>query len=663
MSTPTPSQPAHPGSASKKPTGHVTTPAHFGLSSPAPRSVPSPTATRKEQAGKTPINHPTTGSSGSKTLGGTPMIHSLSQQGGQTSSSSPGLNLLSFGTPIGLGVEGITPSQLNMHTPALGGVPMSLTMSDLGMSSSGAPTKRNDDEERRARLRKVLKKIGKPKGRVSEEGITLVGRRVGFDNGLEGSPGNRQISIAGKQLLVDVVLREQRPPSVSVSFLMENAGLDRQKVAIGEVLMADLHKAGESPLEARLDAFAANLERLASMDRLSSDNFSTFEAIGGVYSSLQRLHDQEVAAVGALQALKKRSGKPGAHEDGEIGMHLTYWQARCGGEDEPDKEHHASTFKLHLGVERSAAGLYPSLRVSDAWLPDPLELPAADSGEPIPWQDPPPTFITAPSNGDAMAVDGDQKLPDLRFIARLEPPLVLPWQTAVNVLQLVGMPAPQVFVMPPAWHALLLDPSVRVPVSGPEEQAMTAEKSVLSMAGGEEGATSHTYSLDVPKPDAGYVLSELPFSHPRQLVELLPTLRQWVCFGTMVKDIFTSPSSAGASPPGIATRQLSLSDLLTPPSTPPFADKLPVNVSLATSPTPTMSFSFPTKAGQSVRNVTIQMLQNGDLSVHEAGITGDGDQQDDDTDDHSQQNAKLAKALDVCGDVGVWVQWLRSRNR
>ncbi|KAI7354469.1 hypothetical protein KC336_g22319, partial [Hortaea werneckii] len=49
MATPTPSHPSNPTSASKKHGQHSATPMNF--SSPAPRSVPSPAATRKEQGG------------------------------------------------------------------------------------------------------------------------------------------------------------------------------------------------------------------------------------------------------------------------------------------------------------------------------------------------------------------------------------------------------------------------------------------------------------------------------------------------------------------------------------------------------------------------------------------------------------------------------------
>ena len=103
------------------------------------------------------------------------MVQNLSQTG-MTVSSSPGAHNGSFGTPgaLGLGVDlgSTTPGQMSN---LLGGTAMMPTMSDLGLSSRSG--KKNEDEERREKMRKVLKNIGKRKGRVSQEGIMRIGRR------------------------------------------------------------------------------------------------------------------------------------------------------------------------------------------------------------------------------------------------------------------------------------------------------------------------------------------------------------------------------------------------------------------------------------------------------------------------------------------------------
>lgn len=601
------------------------------------------------------------------------MVHSLSQQG-NTIGSSPSANMLSFGTPVGLGVEGITPSQLNMPTPNLGGVPMSLTMSDLGVTTSGSQ-KRNEEEERRARMRRVLKSIGKPKGRVSEEGIARVSRRVGFENDIDSyqgdersrDVGSRSISIAGKKVVVDIVLKEQRPQTVQVMFDTENEGLAAQAEPIGKVLLDDLRVADGVGLHAKLDRFAANLERLAAIDRLSSAQINCFEALSGVYSSLRRLYEQETAAATDVEVTRTKSGKPAINARDAIGVDLLYWQNNRSATEAKDGAHENAIFGLQVDVERSAAGLYPSLRVSDNWLPDPLELPAPESGQAIPWQDPPPTLVTASAEGDAMAIDGDQKLPDVRFTAKLDPPVVLPWQLASTTMQLFGLPAPQLFVYPPAWHAMVLDPASTTPFNATNAQLVSTEQSVLTMRDGEEADITHTYMLDVPKPDGGYRLEKLPFSHPRQLVEILPTLRQWASFSSLIKQLFAGQSSmkeqAVLSARANGQAPISLDDLLTPPATPPFADKVPITVSIATSSIPTLSFTFPTDIDKPVASICVQVLPNAQLVVTSAeGVWADENASAMESVE-SEELKRMAKALEVCTDVGVWIEWLRSRVR
>ncbi|KAK3678910.1 hypothetical protein LTR78_001363 [Recurvomyces mirabilis] len=671
MATPTPSHPLQPSSATKKTAGHVSTPAHLGQPSPAPRSVPSPAALRKDQAGRTPLNHPTTGSTSSKTIGSTPMLHSLSQQG-NTVGSSPGANMLSFGTPIGLGVEGITPSQLNMHTPALNSIPMSLTMSDLGVPAGGAIQKRDEDNERKRKMRKVLKGIGQRSGSVSEEGILRVSRRVGFDNTAEDNKpvGSRSLTMAGKKMLVDVKLNNHEVENVGVIFdTAEGTPLSDQAPGLAKVLSQSLQSAGNARADAELDLFAANLGRLAKIDKLSSQHLNCFEALSGIYTSLDRLHEHEVAMSSDVDVLRKKSGRPTLHASNRVGVSIAYWQLPRPSLSRGDQYSVSNeVHNLDLGVERSSGGMYPPLRVSENWLPDSIELPADTSDHTIPWQDPPPNLVPAIAGGDAMAVDGQESLPELRFIAKLRSPVLLPWQGAVNVLQAVGMQPPQLFVYPPAWHTLLLDPSSTTPFNAGGGSYIVSEQTVLSMHGDLDGESTHIYTLDVAKPDGGYMLEELPFSHPRQLVELLPTLRQWVYFGSLIKDLFDTSAAVPANGQPVQTEirkltpgplpALTLAELLTPPTTPGTDDPLRVSVSLATTPMPTLSLTFPSRKPGATCNVTLQIHVNGNVVVtHHSRMTSDAHTASV-SDDAARE--KLAAALEQCGDLGVWIEWLSS---
>ena len=695
-----------PPSASKRATGSVSTPSHLNHSSPAPRSVPSPVAAR-HPAGKTPVNHPTTGSSGSKTLGSTPMVQTLSQTG---YTSSPSANMLSFGTPSGLGIEGTTPAGLNIPTPALGGANMVPTMSDLGLTASGG--KRNEDEERRAKMRKVLKRIGKPKGRVSEEGIARVSRRVGFANDIDAEKltpeererkvGNRPISTAGNAIVIDIHLKDQVPQSVQVIYSVQSKALDEQGEKAGKVLLDNLRAPDGIALHATLDRFGANLERLARMDRLSSDGVNCFEVLSGVYASLRRLYEKEkqvaehfFKADGSdaegradVEVMCKKSGKPLVHGLGRLGLEIVYWRdsRHVGRSTKPSavemevdgqenkKEASAATqdddsiFTLHIEAEPSPAGLYPSLRVSEAWLPDPLELPAADSAEGMPWQDPPVTVLPVDTSGDAMAVDGQQKLPDLRFIAKLDPPLVMEYHTAMNVLTRVGVPTPPMFAYPPRYADMLLNPLTATPAP-PENTAAyttTALQRVLSHKDGQETTIQHGYALNCLKLEHGFRIEELPFSHPRQLIEVLPTLRQWASVGALLGQAFTSslPTTedhlalnGNASTNGTLNVHSAMDQPLMLAANGQLSDKRPVNITLTASPVPTLGVAFSAGQDDNAVKISVQILPNADLSVtsHEGVLSSDSS-------GTSAEAQMLAHALDVCGDLGVWVEWIRSRS-
>lgn len=600
------------------------------------------------------------------------MVHNLSSSG---FTSSPTAAMLSFNTPGGL--EGHTPAGLNMSTPRVGGVGMMPTLSDLGLYPSGG--RRNEDDERRAKMRKVLQTIGRPKGRVSEEGIARLARRVGFQSDIDAEKltleekerrvGNRPFSTAGAHIAIDLNLRTHVPQSVSVEFGTEVPALTDQQSRAAEVLWEDLQVPDGLPLEARLDRFAINLERLARLDRLSVGGVNCFEAITGIYSSLRRLYEHEVQKLKAsnpdgtssnaddiaAEVACQKSGKPVMHERGKIGLEIQYWhQGRRTGWK--DGSSNADIFALRIEAEPSLVGLYPSLRVSDAWLPESLEGSDFDPMDTIPWQDPAPTFLAASEGASTMAVDGQPKLPDLRFTAKLDPPLVLPYQVALNVLSSLGASPPEILVIPAQYPALLLD-ATRDGQPPPSALGFTttAEHVFLSQRDGVESTVTHEYTLHSAKPDYGLKLYELPFSHPRQLIELLPTLRQWASLGSLIAATFTA--SKHSKTDARKTNGLTLQDLLADLETASGRDKVPINIALSTLLLPTLNITFPTIDGGRVGSVNVQVLPNSEIAVtnHDAVMLANNS-------DSQEQAQKLAKALDVCGDLGVWIEWMRTRG-
>ena len=419
------------------------------------------------------------------------------------------------------------------------------TMSDLGLAVSSG--KRNEDEERRAKMRKVLRSIGHPKGRVSEDGIARISRRVGFQNDIDAEKltpeekerkvGNRPIYTAGKTILIDFGLKSNVPNNVSVTFDTKDEALKEHAKKAGKILLDDLTARNGVPLDITLDRFAVNLERLARTDRQSTNGVNCFEALSGVYTSLERLYEQELVSSKASQkdevASKqsnaevevevtcKKSGRPFMHEHGRVGFEITYWRQdrMLATEDDHLEE---DVYTLCIEAEASSATLYPPLRVSASWLPDPLEAPSADSTEAIPWQDPPPTSLTSTVGETTMALDEEQEAagPPLRCEAVTTTGHALSNRYERGYQQSVRRLL-KYWAYRFNMHRLLLD----LPASSTAHTAATgfittAKTAVLSQKDGEESTVTHTYTLTSAKLDYGFQMEEIPFSHPRQLVEL-----------------------------------------------------------------------------------------------------------------------------------------------
>ncbi|PPJ52577.1 hypothetical protein CBER1_10997 [Cercospora berteroae] len=704
MSTPNTTAPVtQPSSASKKATGHISTP--HNTASPAPRSVPSPAATRKDHAAKTPVNHPTVGSShGSKTLAATPMAGSLSQTG---LGSSPGQHFGTPGTLHGLGVDlGSGTPNLNVPTPMLAAAGMVPSMSEI--MGVGAGRKRNEEEERRAKMNKILKKIGRPKGRVCKSGIERVARRCG----LTAVGDETEISLAGlgeKMMLVVNLQGDLVEGVVPQIFVCEAEKKEEEQcmgIAASKVLLQNLKVPNGIALQSKLDQFATNLDRLAKMDRMSKGQVDCFEAINGVYNSLKKLYDLEKDAVKTLRELRnddadekaarevlcKKSGRPFMHDNGKIGLSLGYWTPSAyrkkstttvGGasQDESEDDFESDIWSLRIEAQPYAAGMYPALRVSDAWLPETFD--AARQDQAIPWQDPPNTFISTNSTdtGDAMAIDGE-RLPDLRFVAKLDPPVVLPLQIAATILATLG----------DQYSHSINFPIYHLNVLGIKSQDLTtkvvSEQSVLVPGpDGEDTNASHEYVLDIPKGDLAYVLEEVPFSHPRQLIELLPTLRQWASTGNLLRTALAS-SQPGEEAQATAvngvhgshtvngTHERKLNELLGNVDL-EGASKTRVDMSFSSGSqlpisTPNFSLAISDPTGDELGHVVFHVMPDADVVVeHFDGIdvqvaeptkeSSEG-QQNEQKQTEMLKKKKLAKALEISNDLGIWIEWMRKQS-
>jgi hypothetical protein len=349
-------------------------------------------------------------------------------------------------------------------------------------------------------------------------------------------------------------------------------------------------------------------------------------------------------------------------------------------EDEEKTNNHM--YSLTIECESSPSTLYTPIRISNDWISDDIEKPA-DANDAtaafenmlsntapssLNWLEPKPTYLEASAQGDdAMNLDSAAgRLPNIRFVARFNPPLVVPFNVHAQLHQTVGIEPLQdphftTFV------GLALRPGDADPgmvgTTGEATHEIRSSRTVLVIdTEGKETDKQHDMSLYVPRLECSRTLESLPFSHPKQLVEMLPILRQYAHTTSILKECFYE-----APKKPIPTHKLG--QQLTPNPSRLYFEQPPLQVDISvsyTAPKPTMSIHVPhpssitatsttsvsdllanllssSTSSHAPLSVTLEVLANGDLHVSEQNVL--------------PQTA--GKALDIMGDLGVWAEWLR----
>lgn len=457
---------------------------------------------------------------------------------------------------------------------------------------------RNNDDERGRRLRAVLDLLKASKGRVSEAGLERLAKSLGLECLWEEAMGKnskaRTLIIAGSALAVDIVVENNIVESVSVTFPESKSIVLRHVERANNILLHDLQlRPDESPLNKSIDRFAANLETLALLDKLSVDpGLNLYEAVAGIYETLHRLYEWDLQRLRsdpansgkpddalAVTVQCARNGRPTMHEHGNLGLGIDYWKQMHlvrktqpsaeeedkvfgnSGDDADDK-----TWSILVGCTPIGDSLvYQPVRISDKWLSDNIEKPGGGilSGtgiaEPeLDWLEPENTFLasTPPEGdkpGDAAAALAGAKLPDVRFNAVLSPPVVIPLPVAQNIMNFLGsVLATDSYV---TFDSLCFPISAGTQHDPTEPRAIQCDKDVYRGGDGEDETKKHRRTLFVFKPVYGHVLKELPFSHPSQLVQVLSTLRQYAFLSTLLKNGFD------AKPVGSGTQEAAAKSL------------------------------------------------------------------------------------------------------
>lgn len=601
--------------------------------------------------------------------------------------------------------------------------------SEAATSTNLGVNQRDQDEERRRRIEEIVRMLAGRWGRVSPDGVERCARRVGLEWMWEEEGGKRTLSIAGTGVLIDVEFIGQEVGAVVLSFPFSGDGVGRLAGAGAEVLRGDLKAEGKGYM--MLDAFVENLESLARMDRLGGGGLSCFDAVEGVYSSLKRVFEWELGRLRdergvnhgeewlSREVMCKSSGRPRMHVTSRVGFALSYWQERRlvpGRKRKAVKMKdgfdgsNSRVYSAIIECEASSSDLYPSVRVSDAWVSAQIEKPPSLDPNPfslisdpsIDWQEPPPTLLSPEALPGAMVLDSDplrpRKQPNVRFVAHLDPPVIVPLQAALDVFESVGAPISQDSIQPTSYEALLfadIDQASALQTAHTQNplKLRTALGTTTSYPSGKPLTHRYKYTLFTHQQAFARSIDHIPFSHPRQLIALLPLLRQWALLGSILRRCFAVPSfSSNASNPDPSTKtnhsspseitttkdqdateaelttalanastlDEELAALLAPPTRAPKpAPPLAVDISLSLSPSPPrLSILFAPDNG-APSGVAVAIGLNGAMGILN-GQDQDGVGADRDRDKEKAERAR--RVLEISESVGVVVAWMGGKE-
>ncbi|KAL9086521.1 MAG: hypothetical protein Q9159_004110 [Coniocarpon cinnabarinum] len=496
-----------------------------------------------------------------------------------------GMEPTSSANAMGLSMSSLGLSSLGVHGTG-GSMLPGMSQGMLGASSMGTGAQKLDDAERRRRLESVLLMLSERTGRISQEGLERLARRMGLEMYDEYRDGGRSLTLAGKSMFaVDVLFRPPSSPTVdqtTFSFHEVNEETIADFSPAAGILREDLSPPiGISAINAKLDSFARNLEKISKYERLSVDagGVNCFEAISGVYRSLKRLHEHEIKMAQTLEGTKgvsasnteaacKRSGWPKMNVRRTVGLSVEYWRDRHCISSSDDQSEHVPTvtatqdelmtdvsprpetapgnaedddacYTIHVDIQPCPSSLYPTIRTSNLWISEsvvkaplnPLDssVEKTDISQPqgFDWQDPSTNVLTQP--------------PEARFMAQLDPPVTVRLAVASEMFASVGaeLDASQEQLHQTTFEASLLAdlPQMsqrKVPSS--MSQPIVSSIPVAAFDGhGEEKEEQWQCRLYFPRPELAKTVEGIPFSHPRQVVAMLPVLRQHALFSRLVR--------------------------------------------------------------------------------------------------------------------------------
>lgn len=523
----------------------------------------------------------------------------------------------------------------------------------------------------------------------------------------------KTLVIAGSSTQLDIVLDNDIVQAVTLAF----PGLSEPTATLmepaGQILLDNLKLLpNQSPLTKTLDGFAANLERLASLDQLSivEAGFTCHEALAGMYTSLERVHQWDVvklredpALTGksdqylSLMAMCTRHGLPVMHAQGRVGLALQYWKERRFLPPSNDQvlslvTKHEKVWSLAVECRPMPHIMLPPVRVSDTWISKEIvkdDGMGSDSQDlPLNWQEPEHAALASQDEGKTgRAIDMIQpdlttrKVPPVKFTVTFDPPVVVTHADWVRLHNCVEVEAQPPLVYPPTFDVMHFPIQPGAPHNPSELRIIARQRRVPVFS--EEGKAAevhHRNTLFNYKRIYAMSVSELSFSHPKQLVAMLPILRQYAFISILLQNSFGpgTEDSAAAAPSGnengvqsgVAAQTVTEKDELTAflkpagkrngaeATTPaPRLNEVNMDVSLWVHPNPLLKVVFPFK--DCTANIEMYILENGIVEIINENILEETESGKAKGKELTRRD--LARVLEHLEDLCKWIEWIRTR--
>ena len=258
-----------------------------------------------------------------------------------------------------------------------------------------------------------------------------------------------------------------------------------------------------------------------------------------------------------------------------------------------------------------------------------------------------------PPLAELMDVPGDPtqfRPPSARFLARLDPPVIVPLQDEMEI-------HPGVMVTPDVdTLERLLFPHIS------KDDCIYRSIHIPQPPDMEEPARciSHRYKLhSYLKPIYGRRVSAIPFSHPKDLLPIFRTLRQYTLLTTLLESCFTSPGCSKTpkvfdDPSAEGTKDVpdNLESFLNDDHSraPLLNNYVPIDITLEPEHNFGLRLVFPGGPASGVTNLQLQVGRNAELMVHNSGEKQNG------------AAMRPIEALKTSEDLGLVVEWIRQQG-